>query len=240
MMVYKKISLLVLTAWITAVIVTGMAHASMEDNPLLGKFMLNRLELREATGDNPVVWDAQAWLGKDLNKLWIKSEGQYANSDTEEAELQLLYNRAVAPYWDAQVGWRADMQPSPQRDWLVLGMHGLAPYFFEVDTAAFIGENGRTGLRLNAEYELLFTQQIVLSPELEANLFGQNDRDTGTGSGLSDLEIGLRLRYEITREFVPYIGVNGWKKFGNSADFARAQGEHSDDIQWIIGVRAWY
>jgi len=139
-----------------------------------------------------------------------------------------------------QFGLRQDFQPSPSRSWVVFGFQGLAPYFFEVDTALFIGESGRTALRLEAEYELLFTQRLILTPEVEINFYGQNDRDLGLGSGLSDLEAGLRLRYEVRREFAPYIGVNWNKSFGNTADFARDEGEDTDDFQWVIGLRAWF
>ena len=109
-----------------------------------------------------------------------------------------------------------------------------------IDGTIFIGESGRTALRLEAEYELLFTQRLILTPEVEVNFYGQNDADTGVGSGLSDVELGLRLRYEIRREFAPYIGVNWFKKYGNTADFARSAGQDTDDTQFVVGIRAWY
>jgi copper resistance protein B len=154
--------------------------------------------------------------------------------------LQALYSRAIAPYWDLQLGLRHDFQPSPSRSWGVIGIQGIAPYFFEVDTALFIGESGQTALRVEAEYELLFTQKLILTPEVELNFYGQDDKDLNIGSGLSDLEAGLRLRYEIRREFAPYIGVNWNKSFGNTADFASAEGEDTDDVQWVVGLRAWF
>jgi len=116
----------------------------------------------------------------------------------------------------------------------------LAPYFFELDTALFIGESGRTAFRVQAEYELMFTQKLILTPEVEINFYGQNDVDLEIGSGLSDIEAGLRLRYEVRREFAPYIGVNWNKRFGNSADFSRSSGKSVDDFQWVVGVRAWF
>jgi len=218
---------------------TGL-HAGAADDPLLSKVMLDELEVRDSDGDNPLVWDAQAWLGKDLEKLWIKAEGERAGGVTEEAELQALYSKAVATYWDVQLGVRHDFQPTPNRSWAVVGFQGLAPYFFEVDTALFVGESGRTALRLKAEYELLFTQRLIMTPEIEVNFYGQNDADTGVGSGLSDVELGLRLRYEIRREFAPYIGVNWLKKYGNSADFARSAGQSIDDTQFVVGLRVWF
>ena len=217
------------------------APAAMEDDPLLTKVMIGQLEIREASGDNPLVWDdVQAWVGKDLNKLWFKSEGEYVDDRLEELEIQLLYSRAIAPYWDIQVGWRGDIRPEPTRDWLALGFKGLAPYFFEIDAAIFLGESGRTAARLEGEYEFLFTQRVILTPDVEINWYGKDDVGAGIGSGLSDIEIGLRLRYEIRREFAPYIGINWWKKFGGTEDLASAAGEVTDDFQWVIGVRAWF
>ena len=217
------------------------ALAAMEDDPVLAKVMIGQLEMRAASGDNPLVWDdVQAWVGKDLNKLWLKTEGEYVNNRVEELEIQLLYSRALTTYWDLQAGWRGDIRPEPTRDWLALGFKGLAPYFFDIDAAVFIGESGRTAARLEGEYQLLFTQRLILTPDLEINWYGKDDVEVGIGSGLSDMEIGLRLRYEIRREFAPYIGVNWWKKFGDTGDFARAAGEKTDDFQWVIGLRAWF
>lgn len=217
-----------------------LAHAASKDDPILTKVMIDQLEVRATDGPDPYVLDAQMWIGQDLNKLWLKSDVEVVDGKTEEAEVQALFSRAVAPYWDLQVGWRHDIRPEPDRDWLAIGFKGLAPYWFEVDAAAFIGERGQVGARLDAEYEWMLTQRWVLSPELEVNLHTKNDEATGTGSGLSDMELGLRLRYEFRREFAPYVGVNWTKKFGNTADFAREEGEDTSDVQLVAGVRAWF
>ena len=221
-------------------LVPGIAAAHMEDDPLLAKFQINELEIREAAGDNPFAWDIDAWFGKDLHKLWIKSEGERAVGITENFELQMLYSRAVAAYWDFQIGWRKDWLPKPERNWLVLGFEGVAPYFIETDVALFIGESNRAGLRVDIERELLFTQKWILKPEIELNFHSRNDESTGTGSGLSDIEVGLRLHYAINRQFAPYVGVNWEKKTGNTADYARDEGEDTDDVQWLVGVSAWF
>ena len=218
----------------------GFTQAASEDDPVLTKVMIDQLEVRATDGLDPWVIDAQAWIGQDLNKFWLKLEGEYLDGKTEEAEVQALYSRAVAPYWDLQLGWRHDIRPEPSRDWLAIGFEGLAPYWFEIDAAAFIGESGQLGVRLEGEYEWMLTQRWVLSPEMELNLHTRNDERTGTGSGLSDLELGLRLRYEIRREFAPYVGVNWTRKFGNTADFARAEGEDTNDVQIVAGVRVWF
>lgn len=204
------------------------AFADMEADPLLSKIMIDKLEIREADDGNPLAWDAEAWLGKDLNKLWLKTEGELLKGETEEAELQLLYSRAISPYWDLQLGWRGDTD----RNWAAIGIKGLAPYLFEVDASLFIGQSGRTAARLNAEYEILFTQRLILSPEIEMNFYGKDDPELGIESGLSDISTGLRLRYEIRREFAPYIGVNWLKQYMTDGDI--------QDTQLVIGVRAWF
>lgn len=232
----KKQSLIVMGCLALA----NVASAGMEDDPLLYKVMVNQLEVRDASGSDPRVWNIEGWLGKDLDKLWVKSEGEYVNGNSEEAELQLLYSRAIAPFWDLQAGWRRDIRPKPDRDWIALGFKGVAPYFFELDAALFVGESGRTAVRLDAEYELLFTQRLILTPEIEMNFYGKDDPDVNTGSGLADMSAGLRLRYEIRREFAPYIGINWSKKYGDTADYARAEGARVEDAQWLLGIRAWF
>lgn len=210
------------------------------DDPVLTKVMIDQFETRSTGGPDPLVIEAQGWIGKDLHKLWIKADIEQVSGETEEGELQFLYSRAIYSYWDFQIGLRHDARPTPNRDWLAIGFQGLAPYFFEVDAALFIGEDGQTALRLEAEYEVLFTQKLILTPEIEVNFHGKNDEAVGTGSGLSDMELGLRLRYEIRREFAPYIGINWTKKYGNTADFARAEGEETSDAQFVVGFRAWF
>lgn len=231
---------LVLPCLISSTFSAGIAQAAMEDDPVLWKVMIDQLEYRDASGDDPVVWEAQAWIGKDRDKLWFKTEGERADGETENAEAQLLYGKALSAYWDIQAGLRHDFKPSPERSWVAIGFQGLAPYFIEIDTALFIGGSGRTALRLEAEYELMFTQRLILTPEAEINLHGKNDAATGTGSGLSDVELGVRLRYEIRRGTGPYVGINWEKKYGNTADYARDEGEDTSDTQFIVGLRATF
>ncbi len=200
---------------------------------------LDQLELREENSD---ALAGDLWFGGNQDKLWLKGEWEREDGETENAELQVLYSRAVTPFWDLQMGLRHDLrlEDGPSRNWAAIGFQGLAPYFFEVDAALFVGEGGDSAMRLEAEYEMLFTQKLILSPEIEMDFYGQNDPASNTGSGLSDLEAGLRLRYEFTRQFAPYIGVHYEKKFGNTADFARDNGEEVSFTSWVIGVRAWF
>ncbi len=223
-----------------SLLLLSQAHAGAKDDPIVSMVKIDQLEAGFSDDENPLTLEGKAWIGRDFDKLALKVEAERADGETEEAELQGLYSKAIAPYWDFQVGVRNDFQPTPSRSWAVIGFEGVAPYLFEVDTALFIGESGRTALRLEAEYEFLFTQQLVLSPEIEVNFHGQNDEEIGVGSGLSNAEFGLRLRYEFRREFAPYIGVNWSKMFGNTAKFHREEGSDTTDTQIVLGIRAWF
>ena len=237
----KKLSLSILA--INLLSSPVLAHEG--DDPLLAKVMIDQLEWRDSkdTNDQSIdtyVLEGQAWIGKDLNKLWLKTDVEYVDGETEESEIQALYSRAIAPYWDLQIGLRQDLKPEPTREWGVIGIEGLAPYFFEIDAALFVGESGATAARISAEYEWLFTQKLVLSPEISLNFYGQNDSEYQTGSGLSDVNLGLRLRYEIRREFAPHLGVHWTKSYDNTADFVREHGEDMSDAQAVAGVRVWF
>jgi len=225
---------------VACLFVSNIARAATADDPLLFMAILDQFEVRDTSGDNAYSWSAQGWLGKDLQKLWFKTEGERVGGETEEAELQFLYSKAIASYWELQFGVRHDFKPSPSQSWAVIGVQGLAPYFFETGIALFVGESGQTALRLEGEYEMLITQRLILTPEIEVNFYGQDDVEFGIGSGLSDLGAGLRLRYEIRREFAPYIGVNWSKLFGQTKDFANNAGESTSEAQLVIGFRAWF
>lgn len=230
----------IISALIGCALSTSLYAAGMEDDPIVTKVMIDQLETRIVDGDDPLVLEGTIWIGKDLNKLVIKADVEQVNGETEELELQALYSRAVDPYWDFQVGIRQDQKPAPNKDWLAIGFMGVAPYWFEVDTSLFIGESGQVNLRFEAEYEWMLTQRWVLSPEIEFNIHSKDDEARGTGSGLSDSQLGIRLRYEIKREFAPYIGVNWNNKYGNTATFAKNEGEKVSSTQVVVGVRAWF
>lgn len=219
------------------------AAAHMEDDPLLFTLRADRLEISDADGE-PLSWELETWLGKDLHKFRFDTEGERSDAGTESAEVQALYSRAVAPYWDMQLGLRHDLEPGNRsgsgRDWAVIGWRGLAPYWFEIDSSLFIGEDSRTALRVEAEYEIILTQRLILTPEIEFNFYGRDDPELGIGSGLSNIEAGLRLRYEIRRQFAPYVGINREKIYGETADFARAAGEDSADSELAMGLKFWF
>lgn len=225
---------------LSSAVMATQTLAAGGDDPLLTMVRIDQLEKRDASAGEPLVWEIEGWSGYDLNKLAFKTKGERVNGETESAELQLLYSKAVAPYWDFQAGIRHDFYPKPTQNWAVIGFQGIAPYFFETDVSLFVGESGHTAFRLGAEYEMMLTQRWVLSPEIEFNIHGKDDEDKGVGSGLSDMELGLRLRYEIRREFAPYVGINWERKFGQTADFSKEEGEDTNDLQFVAGIRGWF
>jgi len=203
--------------------------------------MADRLEVQSAEEGETLVWDGNAWYGGDVNKLWLKSEGDYSleADELEEAEAQALWSHAISPYFDLQGGVRYDLEPKG-RTHAVLGIQGLAPYWFEVDAAAFLSSEGDLTARMEAEYEFRLTQRLILEPRVEAELSAQDIPELETGSGLNSLNAGLRLRYEIVREFAPYVGVEWQGSFGGTADYLEAAGEDTDRAVFVAGVRAWF
>jgi len=229
----------IISAIALSIAMTAPVHAGMEDDPLLTMFMLDEFETSN-DDESTLTWNAQLWIGKDLNKFWFKTEGEQVDGETEESEFQFLYSKAIAPFWDFQVGARQDTKASIDSEWLVVGFEGLAPYYFETEAMLFIGESGQSQLRLSTEYEFMFTQKLVFSPEIEANIYGKDDVQRGLGSGLSDIEIGLRLRYEIRREIAPYIGVTWHQLYAGTADIAESNNAETSDTAFVIGIRAWF
>lgn len=201
--------------------------------------LLDRLEYRWQNGDDAASWDAQTWWGGDLNKLWLKSEGEKAGGRTEEAEVQALYARRITPFWHLQAGVRHEARPEPAQNYGVLALQGLAPYWIQAEASAFV-RSGEISARLEAEYDQLITQRLILQPRIETNFAGSADAARGIGKGLSDVELGLRLRYEIRREFAPYIGLTWTRKVGDTADLARARGEDASEYALVAGLRLWY
>ncbi|WP_249352379.1 MULTISPECIES: copper resistance protein B [unclassified Rudaea] len=216
---------------------TGM---DMADNAPHAMLLIDQLEAFHGNAANGQSWEVEGWYGNDVNKLWLRSEGERSGGRLEEGNLEAFWNRNVATFWSTQLGMRRDFGEGPARTWAAFGMQGLAPYWFELEATAYLGQSGHSALRLRAEYELLFTQRLILQPEVEVNFYGKKDPELGIGSGLSDAQFGLRLRYEIRREFAPYVGVQWTKRFGDSAEFARADGHSAFDRQIVAGFRIWY
>jgi len=203
-------------------------------------FQADKLEYR-AGDDNAWAWEAQGWVGGDFNKLWLKSKGEKVEGgDFEKSEVQLLYSRLISDFFDVQMGFRHDFEPEPERSYLVLGLEGLAPYYFEVNASAFLSDEGEFSARLEGEYELLFTSKLILQPTLELEWWGSDVAEREIQSGFTDLELGLRLRYEIVREVAPYVGLHWERKLGDTASLARDEGEGIDNLYVVAGLRLWF
>lgn len=218
----------------------GPRQLRLADEHNFASLLVDRLETVRTSDNTSTAYDLQAWYGRDYDRAVLKAEGHYDDGDFEEASTELLWGHAVAAYWDTQVGLRFDSGEGPDRSWLALGVQGLAPYWFEVDATAYIGEEGRTALSVEAEYELLLTQKLILQPRIEVAFYGKDDDELGIGSGLSEAKAGLRLRYEIRREFAPYVGVEWAGLFGDTADNARAAGLDTKETQAVAGIRFWF
>ncbi len=203
-------------------------------------FQGDRLEYRAREGSDGYLWDVQGYYGGDLNKFWFKSEGEGDfREEIEGAEVQALYSRAIAPFFDLQAGIRQDFAPT-SRTYAVVGIQGLAPYLFEMDAAVFLSDQGELTARVEVELDQLVTQRLVLQPRAEVSLSAQDVPKLGIGAGLDKIEAGVRLRYHFAREFAPYIGIDQEWKIGQSADFARAEGEDPSVTNYVVGLRFWF
>lgn len=211
----------------------------MDDTAGFGMVLFDQLEWRDTDEGSAIAWDGRAWYGNDYDKALLKSAGERIGGDYQ-GSAELLWDRVISRWWSLQAGVAHDFGEGPSRTWAAFGVQGLAPYWFEVEALVYAGEQGRTAASFSSEYEMFLTQRLVLQPKLELKLFGKDDPANGIGSGFSDAEVGLRLRYEIRRELAPYIGVVWSKKFGETADLAREHGEEADDIQLVAGLRVWF
>jgi copper resistance protein B len=221
----------------------GMDASKMEmDSQVFAHALLDQFEGRSNGSDNKLRWDGEGWIGTDMNKLWLKSEAFSNNATVSDGDHEALYDRPIprVRYFDAQAGVRADLDSGPHRVWAALGIEGLAPYFFHFAPTLYVRNGGHVAGRVTASCDLLLTQRWIVQPEAEFNLYSKDDPERQIGSGLSDLDTGLRLRYEISRKFAPYIGFAYNGEFGNSARYARQAGEAASDAQFVFGLRAWY
>ncbi|MFJ3375560.1 copper resistance protein B [Pseudomonas sp. NPDC086112] len=222
-----------------AVYVSPAGHA-VHDSSLNYYLLADKLEWQDADDGSALAWDLSGWVGGDIDRLWLRSEGERVNGKTEDAEVQALWGHAISPWWDVVTGVRQDFKPGAPQTWAALGVQGMALYNFEAEATAFIGEGGQTAARLEGDYDILLTNRLILQPTAELNVYGKNDPQRGIGSGLSNTEAGLRLRYEIRREFAPYIGVTWNRTYGKTADYAKDEGEDRSEARLVVGVRLWF
>ena len=234
----------------SAVAETGTAMAAMDtaapmppmmETAILAHGILDKFEGRIGGGQNAFRWDGQAWIGTDRDKLWLKSEGfVFGNGRVDDGRHEFLYDRAISTYADLQAGIRTDWDSGTGRNWAALGVQGLAPLFFDYEATGYLSDGGHAALRLAASYDLLLTQRLILQPAFEMNFYSKADPGRRVGAGLSDVDAGIRLRYEISRKFAPYVGVAYVGRFGQTANFARKDGEGAAAVQFVFGLRSWF
>jgi len=239
----KKQMIILLSTFIW-LFLTSNAQAMFKDDPWLTKVM-SELEYLQEDGEDVIEWDIDAWTGRDLSKFWVKSSGEYADSEFEDANIEFVYSRAVSAYWDQQFGVRHDFKPDPDgdtRNWVSYGFIGTAPYFVAVDARVFVGEESSSQLLIELEREMMITQEWVLTPELDIIANGRTNERFGEGSGLAEVEFSLRLGYERNgnRKFQPFVGLTARQTFGATRRLVKAEGESSGDIEAIIGIHSWF
>lgn len=219
----------------------GMKDSMME-NPVLTHARLDQFEGRTSASENEFRWDGEGWIGTDMNKLWVKSEGFSGDGSISDGDHEALYDRPIPHmrYFDAQIGVRTDLDSGPRRAWAALGIEGLAPGYFEIAPTLYVRDSGNVAGRVVGSYDLLLTQRWIAQPEAELNFYSKDDPGRQIGSGLSDLDAALRLRYEVSRKFAPYIGFAYNGKYGNTASYSRHTGETTNSSQFVFGLRIWY
>jgi copper resistance protein B len=202
--------------------------------------LFDELEWRRGGGEDGAAWDGGGWVGRDRDRIWLRTTGVSDGDGLDRAEVQVLYGRAFSRWWDVVAGVRQDAGDEPPQTWAAVGLQGLAPYWFDVRATAFVGSSGQTHVRFETEYELLITNRLILRPLVEVDIHGKSDPERGIGAGLSSAEAGLRLRYELRRELAPYVGVVWTRRFFGTADYAQAGGRQARDARLALGLRLWF
>jgi copper resistance protein B len=210
------------------------------DQGIYAHAIFNQLEGRWNGSNTEFRWEGQGWAGTDYDKLWIKSEGTLSDGAVDDGQDQFLYSRAITTYFDLQGGLRSDIDSRATRNWAAFGIQGLAPYFFDLEVTGFVSGEGHLAAKLEASYDVLITQRLILQPQIELNVYSKADPARLVGASFSDIDTGLRLRYELSRKFAPYIGAVYQGKFGQTAIFARQAGESTGDFRFVFGIRAWF
>lgn len=218
----------------------AMQHSHALENPLVVMVMAEELEWQDVAPEGTLAWDASAWIGRDDGRLLLRSEGSRTRRAADDARSELLWWRPVGAWWNLVTGLRHDTGGGPGRSYGLIGVQGTAPYRIGIEADLFAGERGQVGTRLEAEYRWLLTNRLILTPRLETQAFTRDDPATGIGAGVAKLEGGFRVRYEIRREFAPYVGVEWSASLGQTADLARAAGDPVRDARVVAGLRVWF
>jgi copper resistance protein B len=221
---------------------TQYGEPPVMDNTIFYHVLFDQLEGRTNGPDNEFRWDGEGWIGTDMNKLWFKSEGFVEHGRMTDGDQEALYDRPIPylRYFDLQAGVRYDLDSDPGRTWGAIGIEGLAPYFFEFAPTFYFSNRGFFAGRVEGSYDILITNRLIAQPQFELNFYSKSNRGRGIGSGLSELDTGLRIRYEISRKFAPYIGFAYTGAFGETATFVREEGGIVNDPRFVFGARVWY
>jgi copper resistance protein B len=214
-------------------------HA-VHENAVNYLVLFDQLEWQAGEGAHGINIDTRGWVGRDRDRLWFRAEGDGEDGRVGDAQTHLLYGRQFSRWWDVVAGIRQDFRPGSPQTWAAFGVQGLAPYWFEIEATAYVGASGRTHARFEVEYELLFTNRLIVQPLFEAEVSGKSDPERGIGAGLSTTDLGFRLRYEFRREFAPYLGVTWRNTWGETADFAEAAGDDPGGARFAAGLRLWF
>jgi copper resistance protein B len=215
---------------------------AVKDNKVFAHVLFDQLEGRASTSGSLLRWDGQGWIGTDMNRLWLKSEGFAGDGTVSDGDHEALYDRPIPHmrYFDAQAGVRADLDSGPTRVWAAAGVEGLAPYFFDFEPTFYVRDGGHIAGRINGSWDLFITQRWVVQPQAELNFYSKDDPARQTGSGFSDIDTGVRIRYELTRKFNPYLGWAYAGKYGGSARYTRQSREATSNSSFVFGLRVWY
>ncbi|HDR9100490.1 TPA: copper resistance protein B [Burkholderia vietnamiensis] len=222
-----------------AVFTGGHLH-DMGDKEINYLFLLDNLEWQNGSDGGVLNWNGTGWVGGDVDRLWLRSEGKRTTKGLEDAEVQALWGHSIGPWWDVVGGVRHNFKPGRSQTWAAVGIQGLALYNFETQATAFVGQSGQTSMRLEGTYDFLITNRLILQPSLELNIYGKSDAARKQGAGLANSSLGLRLRYEVDRQFAPYIGITWDRSYGNTARFVEHEGGRRNEVSFVAGVRVWF
>jgi copper resistance protein B len=214
-------------------------HA-VHDTAIHSFVLFDRLEWQTTRVGRGLVIDSEGWIGGDRDRLWFRAEGDGNARGVDQANVDVLYGRMFARWWDVVAGVRQDVAPGPARTWAAIGVQGLAPYWFEVDATAYVSASGRVRVRFDVEYELRLSNRLIVQPRIDATVLGTPDRERGLDAGLGMVDAGIRVRYEIRRQFAPYIGVAWHDARGQTVDVTDVAGESSRGARLVTGVRMWF
>lgn len=234
-----KRRIIVLPALAAALAAQPAAATAAEESPRIFHMVRTEIDWTRTDHENLVTWDSAAWLGRDRDKAWFRSEGEVRGGHVEEAELWGLYSRNVATFWDVQIGARQDFEPR-STSYAVIGVTGLAPYFFETDAHLFVSHRGDVTARLEQTYDLLITQRLIAEPHVELNFAAQDVPELALGAGLNTVEAGVQIRYEVIRKLAPYIDFNYVRATGETAGLLRAAGEDPGEFTVRVGLAFWF